>query len=103
MSPRPVWSANPSTTDNKCRSINLDHQNAMAAPLSGILTLFDIEPTELANQLTLMEWDLFILIEPHELIGQAFSKKDDTIASNVKAVVAFTRQVSEHELICGLL
>ncbi|KAI8053389.1 ras guanine nucleotide exchange factor domain-containing protein [Syncephalis plumigaleata] len=95
ISPRPIWTINPSSAaDGNRRSINLDHQSAVAAPLSGILTLFDIEPTELANQITLMEWDLFVLIEPHELIGQAFSKKDDTISPNVKAVVAFTRQLT---------
>ena len=67
--------------------------SSISAPLSGILTLFDIDPTELANQLTLMEWDLFVLIEPHELIDQSFSKKEDSVAANVKAVVAFTREV----------
>ncbi|KAI9594168.1 ras guanine nucleotide exchange factor domain-containing protein [Syncephalis fuscata] len=91
---RPSWVGGPLSADLNRRSAIMEHTTPVTAPLSGILTLFDIEPTELANQITLMEWDLFILIEPHELIGQSFSKKDDAIAPNVKAVVAFTRELT---------
>ncbi|RKP04475.1 ras guanine nucleotide exchange factor domain-containing protein [Thamnocephalis sphaerospora] len=59
-----------------------------------MFTFVEIDPIDMASQLTLMEWDFFAKLEAPELLGQEFSKKEDSSAVNVKAMIAFTRHVS---------
>ncbi|KAI9101897.1 ras guanine nucleotide exchange factor domain-containing protein [Phlyctochytrium arcticum] len=59
--------------------------NSDAAPPAPILprslkriTLMDLDPLELARQLTVMESKVFGAIQPTELVGQLWTKKSDT-------------------------
>lgn len=55
----------------------------------------DIDPVELARQLTLMENNLFCRILPHEMIGQEFKKKVGTSqAIHVKAMIHCSTQIT---------
>jgi hypothetical protein len=56
------------------------------------LTFKDIDPMELARQLTLLQTRLFCAIHPMELIGQAWSKKNG-IAFNVRAMTDLSNKV----------
>ena len=40
------------------------------------MTVMDIDPAELARQITLKTWEMFCLIQPIELFNQAWMKKD---------------------------
>lgn len=55
----------------------------------------DIDPVELARQLTLMENNLFCRIRPNEMIGQEFKKKVGTSqAIHVKAMIQCSTQIT---------
>jgi son of sevenless-like protein len=54
----------------------------------------DLDPTEVANQLTLMDSRLFRAITPRELIGQEFAKKENSLAVNVRAMSTLSTQVT---------
>ncbi|RKP34193.1 ras guanine nucleotide exchange factor domain-containing protein, partial [Dimargaris cristalligena] len=58
------------------------------------ISIYDIEPLEIARQLTLMDGRLFGAIRPHELIGQEFSKKDLSTATNVRAMTARSNRIT---------
>ncbi|KAI9139942.1 ras guanine nucleotide exchange factor domain-containing protein [Paraphysoderma sedebokerense] len=61
------------------------------------LNVLDLDPMELARQLTIMEMKLFVAIKPRELMNQCFStKKDKTgnAAPNVKAMSTMSTQIS---------
>ncbi|KAG0146366.1 hypothetical protein CROQUDRAFT_44547 [Cronartium quercuum f. sp. fusiforme G11] len=60
---------------------------------SGTLSLTDIDPTELARQITLVESKLYCAIAPEEIIGQEFSKKSEG-ATNVRAMSAMTTRMT---------
>ncbi|KAI9594167.1 ras guanine nucleotide exchange factor domain-containing protein, partial [Syncephalis fuscata] len=53
-----------------------------------------MDANEIANQLTLMDSKLFCAITPRELIGQEFSKKEGSLAVNVKAMSTLSTQVT---------
>ncbi|KAI8049329.1 ras guanine nucleotide exchange factor domain-containing protein [Thamnidium elegans] len=55
----------------------------------------DIDPIELARQITLMENSLFCQIRPNEMIGQEFKKKVGTSqAIHVKAMIQTSTQIT---------
>lgn len=55
----------------------------------------DIDPVELARQITLMENRLFCQIRPNEMIGQEFKKKVGTSqAIHVKAMIQTSTQIT---------
>ena len=56
--------------------------------------LLDIDPLEIARQLTIMDFELFKKIKPHELLEKSQGKKSIDTAPNVKAMINFTNQVS---------
>ncbi|KAI8368472.1 ras guanine nucleotide exchange factor domain-containing protein [Blakeslea trispora] len=57
--------------------------------------VYDIDPTEMARQLTLMESDLFIQIRPNEMIGQEFKKKVGlSQAIHVKAMIQKSTRIT---------
>ncbi|KAJ1928155.1 hypothetical protein IWQ60_002322 [Tieghemiomyces parasiticus] len=58
------------------------------------ISVFEIEPLEIARQLTLMDSALFGALRPHELIGQEFSKKDLGVATNVRAMTARSNRIT---------
>ncbi|KAJ1655231.1 hypothetical protein IWQ61_004985 [Dispira simplex] len=58
------------------------------------VSLYDIDPVEVARQLTIMDGRLFGAIRPHELIGQEFSKKDESTATNVRAMSARSTRIT---------
>ncbi|KAK9723270.1 hypothetical protein K7432_002067 [Basidiobolus ranarum] len=59
------------------------------------IPLVDIDPTEIARQLTIMENGLFCSIRPHELIGQEFSKKEDSLSFNVRQMSKMSTKTTE--------
>src|SRR4051812_5684724 len=63
-------------------------------PFKAPNSILDIDPSELANQFTLMSSRLFCAIHPRELIGQEFSKKIGSLAVNVKAMSALSTQIT---------
>ncbi|CAO3665949.1 unnamed protein product [Umbelopsis ramanniana] len=59
------------------------------------LNLLDIEPTELARQMTLIENTLFCDIAPQEMLGQEFKKKVGvSSAIHVKAMIQLSTRVT---------
>lgn len=55
----------------------------------------DIDPVELARQITLLENNLFCRIRPNEMIGQEFKKKVGTSqAVHVKAMIQKSTQIT---------
>ena len=55
----------------------------------------DLDPTEIARQLTLIEWNLFRRIAPKELLSLSWSKKDKEFRSpNVLKMIARFNEVS---------
>ncbi|KAJ1984973.1 hypothetical protein H4R34_000316 [Dimargaris verticillata] len=58
------------------------------------IPLYDINPVEVARQLTIMDCRLFCAIRPHELIGQEFSKKDLSMAVNVRSMTARSTRIT---------
>lgn len=55
----------------------------------------DIDPVELARQITIMENTLFCRIRPNEMIGQEFKKKVGTSqAIHVKAMIQTSTQIT---------
>jgi hypothetical protein len=57
--------------------------------------LTDLEPLEVARQLTLIEFKLFTMVKPQELLKQQFSKKKQG-ESNVKAMSSMSTLVCEN-------
>lgn len=59
------------------------------------LTLIDIDPTEVARQLTLIESKIFMNIQPAELMKQEWSKKNtNSVAVNVRAMTTMSTQIT---------
>lgn len=55
----------------------------------------DIDPVELARQITILENNLFCCIQPNEMIGQEFKKKVGTSqAIHVKAMIQTSTQIT---------
>lgn len=68
------------------------------------MNLVDINPLELAKQLTLIESQLFIAVEPFELLDENYLPKKHNLglAPNVSAIVNFTNQLSNYVIECIL-
>lgn len=59
------------------------------------MTVFDIDPVELARQVTIRTWDIFCLIQPSELFNQAWMRADAAQrAPNVLALIRFFNHFS---------
>ncbi|KNC96346.1 uncharacterized protein SPPG_08247 [Spizellomyces punctatus DAOM BR117] len=59
------------------------------------LVLLDIDPLELARQLTLIESKLFNAIQPLELVGQEWAKKNErSLAVNVRAMTRLANEIT---------
>ncbi|KAK9717180.1 hypothetical protein K7432_006399 [Basidiobolus ranarum] len=59
------------------------------------INIIDIEPLEVARQLTIVDSKLFRAIRPHELIGQEFSKKEESQSVNVRMMSKISTQITE--------
>ncbi|KAI8908144.1 ras guanine nucleotide exchange factor domain-containing protein [Powellomyces hirtus] len=58
-------------------------------------TVIDIDPLELARQLTLIESKLFSSIQPSELVGQEWTKKNEkNLAVNVRAMTKLANDIT---------
>jgi hypothetical protein len=66
-------------------------------------TLLDVDPLEIARQLTLIEMGIFLKIQPIELMKQEWSKKNTTsLAVNVRAMTAMSTKITGW-VICTIL
>lgn len=66
-------------------------------------TLLDIDPMEVARQLTLLEMDIFLKIQPVELMKQEWSRKNtSSLAVNVRAMSAMSTKITGW-VICTIL
>nr|KAJ3412401.1 hypothetical protein HK105_002366 [Polyrhizophydium stewartii] len=57
-------------------------------------TLLDLEPEEVARQLTLIESQMYARIKPAELMRQEWAKKRGSIAVNVRAMSQFSTKMA---------
>ena len=57
-------------------------------------TILDLDAEELARQLTIMQSKIFCAIKPEELLGQEWMKQSNSKAVNVKAMIAFSTELS---------
>lgn len=64
-----------------------------ASPTSGASMILDIDPLELARQLTIMESRLYCAITPQELLSVDFSKKA-SVATNVRAMSTLSTKLT---------
>lgn len=54
----------------------------------------DIDILEMARQLTIMDFKLYSSIRPIECLDKAWSREDDTIASNIRASIEYCNQIT---------
>lgn len=54
--------------------------------------MLDIDPIELARQITLLQNGLFCQIEPYEIMGQRFKKKSES--AHIKATIHKNTQIT---------
>lgn len=68
------------------------------------MNLVDVNPLELAKQLTLIESQLFMAVGPFELLDENYLPKKHHLglAPNVNAIVNFTNQLSNYVIECIL-
>jgi hypothetical protein len=77
------------------KSIKNTLRKALSQTSLASIHVNDIDPVELARQLTLMENNLFCRIRPNEMIGQEFKKKLGTSqAIHVKAMIQRSTQIT---------
>ena len=66
-------------------------------------TLMDLDPLETARQLSIMEMNVFLKIQPIELMKQEWSKKNNTsLAVNVRTMTAMSTKLTGW-VICTIL
>jgi hypothetical protein len=66
-------------------------------------TLLDVDPLETARQLTIIEMEIFMKIQPIELMKQEWSKKNTvSLAVNVRAMSALSTKITGW-VICTIL
>ncbi|KAJ3412893.1 hypothetical protein HDV05_008757 [Chytridiales sp. JEL 0842] len=84
-----------STTYRPPRRVNNGEAPPAIIPKVAVqkLTLMDIDPLEVARQLTLLQTRLFCGIHPMELIGQAWSKKGG-VAPNVRGMTDLSNKIT---------
>lgn len=58
------------------------------------LKFLDIDPTELARQLTLIDSQLYNKITPMECLNKAWSKKDNPVAVNIKEMISISNHLT---------
>lgn len=60
-----------------------------------LISLLDIDPLEIARQLTLLQWKIFYAIEPNECLDQAWnSKKLHHRSPHIRQMIQFSNFVS---------
>ncbi|KAJ3264561.1 hypothetical protein HK104_006452 [Borealophlyctis nickersoniae] len=59
------------------------------------LSFLEVDPLELARQLTIMESRLFCAIDPSELVGQEWAKKDRRSAMNVRGMTVLSTKITQ--------
>ncbi|KAJ3248474.1 hypothetical protein HDU77_008106 [Chytriomyces hyalinus] len=58
------------------------------------LKFLDLDPLEIARQLTLMESSVFNRIQPVECLKKAWSEKESNLSPNVKAMIQHSNQIA---------
>ncbi len=63
------------------------------------LTLFDLDPLELARQISLIEFELFKAISPKECLNQSWMKKDkESLSPNALKLIRWSTSVRVLEM-----
>ncbi|KAJ3052714.1 hypothetical protein HK097_005806 [Rhizophlyctis rosea] len=57
-------------------------------------TFMELDPLEIARQLTIMESRVFLRIQPQELVGQEWTKKESRMSLNVKALMGLSTRIT---------
>jgi son of sevenless-like protein len=73
---------------------NLPRSVSVALKTRNLANMTDIDPLEMARQLTIMDNKQFCAVHPYELINQEFTRKDSRIAVNVRGMTDLSNQMS---------
>lgn len=88
-----VYGQNISMSKAKRSARNEDVPNPILPKSIKRFKLYDLDPLEIARQLTLVESNMFSKIQPIELLKQEWSKKQDSISVNVRMMTAMSTKV----------
>jgi hypothetical protein len=82
-----------STADVTPPAPNLPRHISIALKTRNLVNVTDIDPLEMARQLTIIDSKQFCAIQPYELIDQEFTRKDSRIAVNVRGMSDLSNQI----------
>ncbi|KAI8053386.1 ras guanine nucleotide exchange factor domain-containing protein [Syncephalis plumigaleata] len=82
-----------STGDVAPPSPNLPRHISIALKTRNLVNVTDIDPLEMARQLTIIDSKQFCAIQPYELIDQEFTRKDSRVAVNVRGMSDLSNQI----------
>lgn len=85
-----VESASPAPSLSKSQFSALKSWNVGVSPLS----LLELDPLEVARQITIRESRIFCAISPHELLGCEWTRQGECKARNVRALTRFSTDLT---------
>jgi hypothetical protein len=80
--------------------LSKSHVNQLRSHTLGNIT--DLDPVEVARQLTLLDCKQYCAIRPYELVKQEFAKKESKIAVNVKGMSKLSNEITTFTAECVL-
>jgi hypothetical protein len=80
---------------NKPQSFGRPPPSILPKTIAMGLSVFDFDPLELARQLTLIQWEVFVAIQPSECLNQSWNKKELHHRSpHIREMIKFANFVS---------
>jgi hypothetical protein len=74
-------------------SPNLPRHISVALRTRNLVNVTDIDPLEMARQLTIIDGKQFCAVHPYELIDQEFTRKESRVAVNVRGMSDLSNQI----------